>query len=45
MLPADQRSINQWFNINAFDRVAADQLASTCARSRVFLQLAGAIYK
>ncbi len=28
VLPADQRSINQWFNINAFDRIAADQLAS-----------------
>jgi hypothetical protein len=28
VLPGDQRSINQWFNINAFDRVAGNQLAS-----------------
>lgn len=28
VLPADQRTIGQWFNVNAFDRKSGDQLAN-----------------
>ena len=28
MLPAGQRSVGQWFNVSAFNRVSSQQLAS-----------------